>query len=89
LKYSDTFVNASARLIVRGRVLEMTCVIIDQMYDRQDCLGVPIISTNFPLIQNVDLQERIVFACEGTPISTNVNVTWYKDAVRMLNQSNR
>jgi len=52
-------------------------------------LGVPIISTNFPLIQNVDLQENIIFTCDGTPISTNVNVTWYKNAVRLLNQSNR
>ncbi|UJR10058.1 hypothetical protein I4U23_014280 [Adineta vaga] len=51
--------------------------------------GVPIISTNFPLIQNVDLQEKIVFTCDGTSISTGVNVTWYKNAVRLTNQSSK
>ena len=52
-------------------------------------LGVPIISTNFPLIQNVDLQDNVNFTCDGTPISTNVNVTWYKNAVRLVDQSSK
>ena len=51
--------------------------------------GVPIITTNFPLIQNVDLQDTISFTCDGTQISTNVNVTWYKNAVRLINQSSK
>ncbi|CAF0978834.1 unnamed protein product, partial [Adineta ricciae] len=51
--------------------------------------GVPIISTNFPLIQNVDLQDNVNFTCDGTPISTNVNVTWYKNAVRLIDQSSK
>ncbi|CAF1498097.1 unnamed protein product [Adineta steineri] len=68
IKNSDNFINASAKLIVRG---------------------VPIISTNFPLIQNVDLQENIVFTCDGTPISTNFNVTWYKNAILLTNESSK
>ena len=52
-------------------------------------LGVPIISTNFPLIQNVDLQDNVNFTCDGTPISTNVNVTWYKNPVRLVDQSSK
>ena len=68
LRHSDIYVNASARLIVRG---------------------VPIITTNFPLVQHVDLQEKIIFTCDGTPMSTDVNVTWYKDAVPIVNPSNR
>ena len=50
--------------------------------------GVPIITTNFPLIQNVDLQERVVFTCDGSRLSTNFNVSWYKNAVRLTNDSN-
>ena len=41
------------------------------------------------MIQNVDLQEKIVFSCDGTSQSTNANVTWYKNAMRLSNQSER
>ena len=51
--------------------------------------GVPMITTNFPLILNVDLQEQVVFTCNGTRVSSEVNVTWYKNAVRVTNQSAR
>ena len=52
-------------------------------------LGVPIITTNFPLIQNVDLQEKVHFTCNGTQTSTEINVTWYKNAVRLVNQPSK
>lgn len=39
------------------------------------------------MIQHVDLQEKIAFTCDGT--SQSANVTWYKNAVRLFNQSER
>ncbi|CAM4809050.1 unnamed protein product [Rotaria magnacalcarata] len=68
IRNTDSYINASAKLTVRG---------------------VPIITTNFPLIQNVDLQDKIIFSCNGTQTLTNYNVTWYKDAVRLINQSSK
>lgn len=85
LRHNDLYVNASARLIVRGK-----SVLNRRRFDLVRLRsGVPMITTNFPLIQHVDLQEKITFTCDGTPISNDVNVTWYKNAVPLVNQSTR
>lgn len=35
----------------------------------------------------MDLQEKVMFICDGT--SQLANVTWYKNAVRLANESER
>ncbi|CAF1181603.1 unnamed protein product, partial [Didymodactylos carnosus] len=49
---------------------------------------VPMIITPFPAIHEVDLQDDITLRCGGTP-SSIVNVTWYKNAVQLTNESSR